>query len=309
MVNRELIRLKVVQLVYSATMAGDMKPDVVEKELLFSLQKTFDLYHSMLQLMVDLYRVGCKRIEAEEARVRRTGDGMLPSRHFIDNRFIQQLADNEELRSNCDNQKLGWMDEEEFLARTWRRISESVYYNKYLKAKGCYEADQRLWRNIYHNEIVDNTFIDDMLERQSLYWNDDRFVVDSFVIKTIKMFTPDDTIDRELLPQFRSESDRLFAVNLIRATLTGAEAYQKMISDNARGWNLERLAAMDVVIMQTALAEVINCPDIAVGITMNEYIEVAKYYSTPQSAGYINGLLDAIIHKLAYDGIIDKEVK
>lgn len=309
MVNREIIRLKVVQLVYSATMAGDIRPDKVEKELLFSLQKTFDLYHSMLQLMVDLYRVGCKRLDAEEARVRRLGEGSLPPRRFADNRFMKQLAENEELCSCCQNQKLGWMDEEEFLVRIYRRVTESSYYRAYLQNKDSYENDQRLWREIYRREIIGNAFIDDVIEGQSLYWNDDRYVVDSFVLKTIKMFQQDDDQTRELIPQFRDDSDRMFAVCLMRATLKGAEEYQNMIASNARGWNLERLASMDVVIMQTALAEIINFPDIAVGVTMSEYIEVAKYYSTPQSAGYINGLLDAIVHKLAYDGIINKEVK
>ena len=309
MVNREIIRLKVVQLVYASMVTGETDVEKGERELLFALQKTFDLYHSMLQLMVDLYNVGCRRLATEEAKVQRLGEGSVPSPRWAANRFVQQLEANEELRKYCSDQKLGWTDEEEFLARVFRRVSESEYYRRYLQSDDIYESDRALWHDIYRNELCENDFIDDILERQSLYWNDDRHVVSTFVLKTIKNFGRKAGAEQELLPQFRDEGDRTFACTLLRSAIKGSETYRDMIAANVKGWDLNRLATMDLVIMQVALAEIINCEGIAVGVSMNEYIEIAKAYSTPQSGGYVNGLLDQIVHKLAADGIISKEVR
>ena len=172
-----------------------------------------------------------------------------------------------------------------------------------------YEDDQELWRKIYKQLILGNPDIDAVLEEKSLYWNDDREVVDTFVLKTIKRFKPENGANQELLPEFKDEEDKDFASKLFRATLLNAEQYQQYMSEASRNWDFSRLAYMDVVIMQIAIAEMLTCPNIPVSVTINEYVDLAKIYSTPRSGGYINGMLDTIAHFLVNNKLMLKPIK
>lgn len=156
-------------------------------------------------------------------------------------------------------------------------------------------------RASFHCEDIDALF-----EEKSLYWNDDRDVVDSFVMKTIKRFEEANGADQELLPEYDNEEDRQFAIKLIHETLTKEEEYRNIIDSNAKNWQLSRMALMDVVIMQIAIAEIINFPTIPATVSINEYLELSKIYSTPKSYVYINGLLDFVVKKLRNEGTIMK---
>ena len=149
---------------------------------------------------------------------------------------------------------------------------------------------------------MDNANLDAMLEEKSLYWNDDKEIVDTFVLKTIKRFDPANKELQELLPEYKDEEDKEFAVKLFRATILNADQYQRFMSETSRNWDFSRLAYMDVVIMQIAIAEMMNFPNIPVNVTINEYVDLAKLYSTPRSGSYINGMLDAIARYLIDTG-------
>ena len=171
-----------------------------------------------------------------------------------------------------------------------------------------YDADRELWRKIYRTLIQSNEDLDAILEEKSLYWNDDKEIVDTFVIKTIKRFDPVNKANQELLPEFKDEEDRDFAVKLFRATILNADSYQRYMSETSRNWDFSRLAYMDVVIMQIAIAEMLTFPNIPLSVTINEYVELAKLYSTPRSGGYINGMLDAIARYLIETGKMLKQI-
>lgn len=141
-----------------------------------------------------------------------------------------------------------------------------------------------------------------MLEDKSIYWNDDKEIVDTFVLKTIKRFDPKEKADQELLPEYKDEEDKEFARKLLRATILNADTYQRYMSEASRNWDFSRLAYMDVVIMQIAIAEMLSFPNIPLQVTINEYVDLAKAYSTPRSGGYVNGMLDAIARFLVNDG-------
>ena len=169
-----------------------------------------------------------------------------------------------------------------------------------------YDEDREFWRKIYKKIIVRNERLDDILEDQSLYWNDDREIVDTFVLKTIKRFDPKNGEKQELLPEFKDEEDKEFARRLFRRTILNEDYYRHLISDNSKNWNIDRVAVMDVVIMQIALAEILSFPNIPVSVSLNEYVEIAKLYSTPKSGGYINGTLDGIVNQLKKDNKLTK---
>ena len=189
------------------------------------------------------------------------------------------------------------------------QIEESTIYKEYMGSDDdSYDADRELWRKIYRTLIQSNEDLDAILEEKSLYWNDDKEIVDTFVIKTIKRFDPANKANQELLPEFKDEEDRDFAVKLFRATILNADSYQRYMSETSRNWDFSRLAYMDVVIMQIAIAEMLTFPNIPLSVTINEYVELAKLYSTPRSGGYINGMLDAIARYLIETGKMLKQI-
>ena len=171
-----------------------------------------------------------------------------------------------------------------------------------------YEDDREAWRKFYKQFVMNNDDLDALLEEKSLYWNDDKDIVDTFVLKTIKRFDPDNKANQELLPEYKDAEDRDFARKLFRSTILNGEQYQRYMSDASRNWDFSRLAYMDVVIMQIAIAELVNFPNIPATVTINEYVDLAKAYSTHRSGGYVNGMLDNIGRFLIDKGIILKEL-
>ena len=307
MINRVLIRLKVVQILYAYYQNEGKNLEAAEKELFYSLSKAYDLYHYLLLLMVEVTRFADRRIDNRRNKLRPTEEDLNPNTRFIDNAFMAQLAQNKQLEEYSNNQKRTWEDEGEFIKRLFAAIEESETYQEYMsKDTLTYEDDRELWRKLYRSLIAQNEQIDEILEEQSLYWNDDKAIVDTFVLKTIKRFEPENGADQELLPEYRDEMDTEFARKLFRNAIVGAEPYRKMMAENTKNWDMERIAFMDVLIMQVALAEIFSFPSIPVSVTLNEYVEIAKMYSTPKSASFINGMLDTIVNKLKSEGKLNK---
>ena len=309
MINRELIRIKVVQLSYAYYQNGSKNIDTAEKELMFSLSKAYDMYNYLLALIVGITREARRHVEVAEARAKREGTPM-PSTKFIYNRFALQLEQNKMLNDFMESQKKSWDDQPEFLKKIYLQIADSEIYKEYMdSADDDYQTDRELWRKLYRTLIQDNADLDALLEEQSLYWNDDKEVVDTFVLKTIKRFDEKNSASQELLPEYDSEEDKDYARKLFRATILNGEEYQHYMSEASRNWDFSRLAYMDIVIMQIAIAEMMTFPSIPISVTINEYVELAKLYSTPRSAGYINGMLDAIAHHLVETGRLMKQMR
>ena len=309
MINRELIRIKVVQLSYAYYQNGSKNIDTAEKELMFSLSKAYDMYNYLLALIVGITREARRHVEVAEARAKREGTPM-PSTKFIYNRFALQLEQNKMLNDFMETQKKSWDDQPEFLKKIYLQITESEIYKDYMdSADDDYQADRELWRKLYRTLIENNPDLDALLEEQSLYWNDDKEVVDTFVLKTIKRFEEKNSASQELLPEYDSEEDKDYARKLFRATILNGEEYQHYMSEATRNWDFSRLAYMDIVIMQIAIAEMMTFPSIPISVTINEFVELAKLYSTPRSAGYINGMLDAIAHHLVETGRLMKQMR
>lgn len=308
MINRELIRTKVVQLTYAYYQNGNKNMENAEKELLFSLSKAYDLYNYLLLLIVEISREERRRFDILTARAEREGTDK-PSNKFAFNKFAIQLEENKMLNAFLEDKKLTWENDKEFIRGKCNQIEQSEVYKEYMDSDDdSYEADREVWRKLYKMLIQDNAELDAILEEKSLYWNDDKEIVDTFVLKTIKRFEPTSKADQELLPEYKDEEDRDFARKLFRATLLNCDAYQHYIGDACRNWDFNRLAYMDVVVMQIAIAELMTFPGIPATVTINEYVDLAKLYSTPRSGGYVNGMLDTIARFLISRGLIQKEL-
>ena len=307
MINRVLIRLKIVQIVYAYYQNGGKNLDTAEKELFFSLSKAYDLYNYLLLLMVEVTKQANKRLNAAKNKLVPTKEELFPNTKFVENRFIAQLEVNKQLLEFSNNQKKTWENEADFVKTLCDKILESDIYKEYMASEtSSYEEDRELWRKLYKNIIFNNIELDQVLEDQSLYWNDDKEIVDTFVWKTIKGFDEKNGAKQELLPEFKDEEDQDFARRLFRRTILNADYYRHLISENTKNWDLDRVAFMDVVIMQIALAEILSFPNIPVSVSLNEYVEIAKLYSTPKSGGFINGTLDGIVNSLKKENKLTK---
>lgn len=307
MINRVLIRLKIVQIVYAYYQNGGKNLDTAEKELFFSLSKAYDLYNYLLLLMVEVTKQANKRLNAAKGKLIPTKDDLFPNTKFVENRFIAQLEVNKQLLEFANTQKKTWDNEPEFIKSLCDKILASDIYKEYMADEtSSYSADRELWRRLYKNVIFNNAELDQVLEDQSLYWNDDKDIVDTFVLKTIKRFEEKNGAKQELLPEFKDDEDKDFARRLFRRTILNEDYYRHLISDNTKNWDLDRVAFMDVVIMQIALAEILSFPNIPISVSLNEYVEIAKVYSTAKSGAFINGTLDGIVNSLKKDNKLTK---
>lgn len=306
MINRELIRIKIVQLTYAYYQNGSNNLTKAENELIYSLSMAYSLYNYMLMLVVAVSKEMRHRVEVATTRAGREGTEP-PSTKFVDNRFARQLEDNLMLLDFADEQKLSWAEDIEFVRKICNIVEQSQIYKDYMAdEEDSYEADREVWRKLYKTIIQENADLDALLEEKSLYWNDDKEVVDTFVLKTIKRFEMANGKRQELLPEYDDEEDKAFACKLFRATILNADQYQRYMSDASRNWDFSRLAYMDVVIMQIAIAEMMTFPNIPISVTINEYVDLAKLYSTTKSGGYINGMLDTIARFLIDCGELHK---
>lgn len=307
--NRKLIRVKIVQLTYAYYQNGHHNMDTAEKELLFSLSKAYDLYNYLLGLIVAITQEERRRVDIATRRAEREGTET-PSQRFAFNKFATQLEENKQLNLFMEDKKMSWENDVEAVRKLCDQIEQSPLYQEYMMSDAeDYETDRELWRRIYRTLIQGNEDLDAILEEKSLYWNDDKEIVDTFVLKTIKRFDPTNKADQELLPEYDDTEDREYALKLFRSTILNADTYQRYMSETSRNWNFSRLAYMDVVLMQIAIAEMLTFPNIPISVTINEYVDLAKLYSTPKSGGYINGMLDAIARHLVDTGRLLKPMQ
>ena len=310
MINRDLIRLKVVQLIYAYYQNEDRPLNVVMQELDYSLQKAHELYLFLLTTLAEIRELAEKHVEVHLQHNQRLGirvEAPLPEQYIAENKFLQQLSDNEALIEYREKRKQEWDDEEVLVKNTLKAITDSEILSIYIE-NGVfdYEADRELVRKLYKAFVMNNEEYDALLEEHGIYWNDDKEIIDSFVIKTIKRFEPENGRSQELLPAFSNEEDQDFAHKLFKEVIARGEETRGLIRDNCKNWEFNRLAFMDIIITQIAITEIMIFPNIPISVSFNEYLDIAKVYSTPKSSSYINGLLDHIVKKLKEEQIILK---
>jgi len=279
-----------------------------ENELLFSLQKSYDLYFYLLSLMVELTNAYAQKIDSRRSKLLPTEEDKRPNTRLIENKFIDQLRNNRQLEKYLNERPFSWREYDSFIRNILESITNSEDYKEYIaKEYLSYEDDREFWRKMFKHIICTSEELYSILEDESLYWNDDIEIVQSFVLKTIKRFDEANGSGQELLPMFKDETDREFAVKLLRESLFNGKEYKEIIDKYTRNWESERIALMDMVIMQLAITEILTFPSIPVSVTLNEYIDIAKSYSTAKSASFINGILDAIVKELKEDKRIIKK--
>lgn len=302
MINRNLIRVRIVQIVYSWYQNSNNNLRNAEKELLFGFQKSYDLYYYLLLLMVKITDLYNDRVETKKNKFLPSDEDLNPITHLIDNKFIAQLRDNKQLIKYLNDRPMSWDENDNFIKNLLDRIlSSEVYLNYSEIAHPSYDDDREFWRKTFKQFIYTNEELDEILEDESIYWNDDVEIIQTFVLKTIKQFSEAKKDLQPLLPMFKDEEDKQFALRLLDQTIINEKEYRALIETNTDKWDFERIAFMDMIIMQVAVAELLSFDSIPTNVTLNEFIEIAKLFSTPKSGTFINGILDAIVTKAKSD--------
>lgn len=307
MINRVLIRIKVLQIVFAYYQNGSDDLKMAENELLLSLRRSYDLYYYFLLLIVEVTRLHERQLDTRKHKYLPTSDELNPNMRLVNNRLARQIEANGKLQAYVKEHGVSWVNETDFVKRVLELILNSELYAEYKDSEDdSYETDREFWRAVFRKLICRNEELENALEDISIYWNDDIEIIQTFVIKTIKRFEEAHGSRQELLPMFKDEEDRDFAIQLFRKTLLYGEEYRERIDRHLRNWESERVANMDLYIMQMAMAELLHFPNIPVNVTLNEYIDAAKAYSTPKSGTFINGILDSIVQELTEEKLLFK---
>lgn len=279
------------------------------RSLARSLDMAYDLYHRLLALPVELVRVEDLRLDANKNKYLATAEDLNPNMRFVDNRLVKLIADSEQMAEFFSAHPFSWNDDPVFVRSLLNKVVESDIYKEYMAAESTsLKDDAEFWRNIFRTVILPSDLLAETLENMSVYWNDDLDIVGTFVMKTFRRMAEAEPGSRVLLPQFKDDEDEAFGRELFDDTVAHFDEYRSYIDRfiDRRMWDADRMAFMDVVIMTTAISELLNYPSIPIAVTLNEYIEIANCYSTPKSGQFVNGILYSVINYLKEQGKLHK---
>ncbi len=315
MINRTIVRTKVILTLFSFFQNADKTIHTAEKELLRSFSDTYNLYYLLLDLVNELTSYAQTKIDEGVEKAQAMHVDYNPNPRFVNNRFAAQLFTNRRLRRQLEEHKLGWDTAHESIGLLYKQLVESDIYKEYMSsAESSYNADKTLWRKLFTFLLPDNENLETALEELEVAldgscWMSDMDVVMSYIVKTIKRFQEDNGADQPLLEMFDSEEELQFAQRLLKFAIDHSDEYAALIEEKLKNWDADRIAFMDMIILKTALAELFCFPEIAVQITINEYLDIAREYSTDNSPQFINGILDEIVKEQVAKGNILKTLK
>lgn len=316
MLNRRILRIKAFKVLYSSVLAENMSLAQAEAQLELSCEATRDLYIYMLGIVSPLTKIAQERIEAAKSKFNPTDEERNPNMKFAENALAKLLDEDADFQKVYKKKKFDWAQYDLFLKKVMNSIVSKEYYAEYMASeKRSLAEDCKLFTRIFEEEFVDSEELEQILEDKSLYWNVDLAYSLTWCCKTLKNLAKGESWS--LIPLYQSElltgegveSDKLFVRKLLQASFAGYEKYSAMVAESVSGWEKERLFSTDVVLIVMGLAEAVTFPSIPVKVTINEYVEISKFYGTPKSRSFVNGLLDKLVQQLVNDGQINKEGK
>ncbi|MBQ8272389.1 MAG: transcription termination factor [Tidjanibacter sp.] len=306
MFSRRFLRIKVLKALYAHLSGAVESVAIEEKNLLKGIDKSYDLYPHILSLIVDIKRYAEERIEIGLKKHLPTAEELNPNRKFVSNAVIAQLEGSDSLDSMLVERKLGWANNPELIKHLYNKMTEADYYNEYMNSEGSsYTEDRKFVEEFYIQTVQDDQMLTEVLEESSIMWSDDLDFILIMVLRTLSAMRKNSEV--ALLPQYKNEDDEAFVRSLFARALVGYEENLAIVEQYTKNWDVERIALMDNVVMTTAIAELTGFDSIPVKVTLDEYIEIAKYYSTLGSSTFINGILDKISTDLLAKGAIVKQ--
>lgn len=307
MLNRRHLRIKILQALYAFRQSKSKDIAVAEKELMRSIDKMYDMYLFLMYIMLEIRDAAETKIEDGKKKRLPTDEDLNPNLRFINNRLLNQLSENIALKNSAEKRKINWMGEGELIRRLLRELTETEEYRTYLLSDDTYETDKEIVIRLFKRHLVNSESFQYFFEEKSILWSDDLDIVASMAIKTFKSFDIKSDATMQVLPLWKDPEDEMpFVKTLFRKTILQSKEHEEQIKNHTDNWEIDRIALMDVLMMKMALTEAREFTQIPVRVSLNEYIEISKYYSTPKSSNFINGILDKIFAEMQEEGIIKK---
>lgn len=307
MISRRLLRIKALTALYAFNRREDDDLKRAETELMFSIGKTYDLYHYILLLLTEIQDIASEKIDQSLLKKMPTTEDLNPNKRFIDNAVIVQIRSNRAFQKHLAKSKLTWVNFQHIPRSLYNKMIAWDAYDEYMSLEGgSYQSDKKFVNRLVSELIGVSEDLLSCLEEQSIYWNDDMEFVLIMIGKTIKKMKPESGDNMELMPLFKNKEDKDFVKTLFRKAVVNLKKSSDLIDSNTTNWEVERIALMDILVMQLAITEVLEFQEIPVKVTLNEYIEIAKYYCTSKSSTFVNGILDNIVREMREQGLIKK---
>ena len=312
MLNRRYLRIKAMQAVYACIQSGNQKVEMVEKQMFHSIETLYELYIFQLSVLGELVNFETQRLEEAKQKYFPTEENLNPSLKFISNRLISKLTSNRDFGKMLNNYHISWVGEYEIIHSIYTKLKDSKMYKDYMgNGLSSFEDDKDFVSKMFRKYISESEALQSFFEEKNIFWSDDFYVASHMGIKTIGAMGENDS-DAKPMPTLYKISpggqneDREFVKDLFRKTLFNIHEFEDLIQKYVRNWEVERIAMLDTILMKMAITEIMNFPSIPIKVSLNEYIDIAKEYSTPQSSNFINGILDSIVKELRDENKIVK---
>lgn len=316
MLNRRILRIKAFKVLYGSVLSDEKSLAQAQSQLEQSCEAARDLYIYMLSIISPLTNIARERIEAAQKKYNQTEEEKNPNMKFAENALAKLIDEDVDFQKLLAKKKLSWAQYDLLLKKVMTSVASKEYYAQYMASpERSLKEDCKLFTKIFEEEFVDSEELEMILEEKSLHWNDDLAYALTWCCRTLKSFADGEAwkmpalYQSEMMKGSEVESDKLFVTRLLQHSFAGYEKYSNMVAESVEGWEKERLFSTDVILIAMGLAEAVNFPTIPVKVTINEYVELSKFYGTPKSRAFVNGLLDRLIQKLVNDGQIVKEGK
>jgi N utilization substance protein B len=307
MISRRLLRIKALMALYAFNRREDEDLAQAETELMFSIGKSYDLYHYLLLLVLEVADIAVEKIEQALQKRMPSPEDLNPKRRFIDNQVISQIRRNKAFNDYISAKKLTWVNNTHIPRLLYNKVIVWEVYEEYMGLENTnYLSDKKFAIRLVTELFSNSEDLQSNLEEQSIYWNDDLEYISSMVEKTLKKFKADSDEKTRLMPLFKDDEDEEFVKILFRKAILHSKRCSELIDKNTTNWEVDRIALMDILVMQLAITEILEFPEIPVKVTLNEYIEIAKYYCTSKSSTFVNGILDNIVKQIRDDGLFNK---
>jgi N utilization substance protein B len=307
MVSRRLLRIKALMVLYAFNRREDDDLSQAEKELIFSVGKTYDLYHYILLLILEIADISSEKIDMALQKKMPSAEDLNPNRRFVENAIVVQLRNNKDLQKYLKENKLSWANNSDIPRALYNNlISWKPFIDYLISEDKTYSSDKKIIIKLVTEFFAMSEDLLASFEEQSIYWNDDMDYVSAMLEKTLKKFKAGAEEENSLLPLYKNEEDQLFVKTLFRKAVLRSKECSVLIDRNTTNWEVERIALMDILVMQLAITEIIEFPEIPIKVTLNEYIEISKYYCTSKSSTFVNGILDKVVREMRDNGMFKK---
>lgn len=299
MISRRLLRIKALLILYAFNRREGDNLDIAERELLQSIHKTYDLYHAILLLLNEIAEVASEKIEIARLKKIPLQEDLNPNTRFVNNRLLRQISQNNDLKRYARNGHITWSNYPELPRKLYNLILLWDPYLEYMSSpRDSYAEDRKFIVTLLTGLVSGSEDLESALEEQSIYWNDDLEFVIMMIEKTFRLFKVTSGSDAPLLTLFKNQEDEDFVKILLRKAIIHFEKYSLLIDTHTTNWEIDRIALMDKLVMILAISEIVEFDEIPAKVTLNEYIEITKYYCTAKSGIFVNGILDKVVREL-----------